>query len=125
MSGGRARHIAVGEAGEDLAARHLEKKGYRIVERRVRFRRGELDIVARDGRDWVFVEVRTRTTARMGGAAEAMGPVKARRLARAAREYVDRHGLHDQPLRCDFLAVDLGPDGLPVFTHFPAFMNLE
>ncbi len=51
----------VGLYGEDLARWELERQGYRIIDRRVRIRLGEIDIVARDGPVLVFVEVKTRT----------------------------------------------------------------
>ena len=53
----------LGRLGEDLAARHLEQAGWQIVARNWRTRRGEIDIVARDGEWLVFVEVRTRRAA--------------------------------------------------------------
>ncbi len=112
-------HLRVGEAGEELAAGFLEKLGMRIVERRVRFRRGELDIVARNGREWVFVEVKTRNPSRLGTAAQAVTGRKSARMGRAVREYVCRHDLADQPIRCDLVAVDIGPDGVPAITHYP------
>lgn len=51
---------SLGEAGEALAAAHLERLGYRILARRYRTRHGEIDIVAADGREIVFVEVKAR-----------------------------------------------------------------
>jgi putative endonuclease len=48
---------ALGRHGEDLAAEHLRKAGYRILERNVRTRHGEIDIIAEDGECLVFVEV--------------------------------------------------------------------
>jgi putative endonuclease len=50
----------LGRLGEDLAAQHLERLGYRVVVRNHRTRHGELDIVAADGATLVFVEVKTR-----------------------------------------------------------------
>lgn len=113
------RHLELGEAGEELAVRFLEKLGMKILERRVRFRRGELDIVAKNGKEWVFVEVKTRSGNRMGTAAEAMTRRKSARMGRAVREYVTRHGLDDQPIRCDLVAVDFGFDDQPEIHHFP------
>lgn len=114
------RHLALGVNGEELAARYLEKKGLRIIERRVRFRRGELDLVARDGREWVFVEVKTRSHDRMGCACEAVSARKSRSLGLAVQEYVDLHDLNDSPIRCDLIAIDFGADGTPVISHYPA-----
>lgn len=118
-------HLRLGEEGEELAARFLERAGLKIVERRVRFRRGELDIVARNGKEWVFVEVKTRRTSRTGSAAEAMTARKTSRMGRAVREYLNRHDLGDPPVRCDLVAIDFSPDGVPVITHFPGGITPE
>lgn len=112
-------HLRLGEVGEMCAARYLEGLGMRIVERRVRFRRGELDIVARDGKEWVFVEVKTRTGERMGAASEAFTFRKMGRFARAAREYIALHSLYDQAIRYDLVAVDIDGGGQPRITHYP------
>ncbi len=123
--GNRSDHLRLGEAGEDLAAGFLERQGLSIVERRVRFRRGELDIVARNGREWVFVEVKTRSPGSAGTASEALTRRKSARMARAVREYVALHDLHDQPIRCDLVAVDVGPDGAPEISHYPGGIRPE
>ena len=118
------RNQLLGRQGEDLAADFLRRRGMRIVDRRVRYRRGELDIVARDGAEWVFVEVKTRSSGRMGVAAEAFTGRKLGSLARAAREYIDIHDLHHEPIRCDLVAIDFDAAGLPEITHYPAAASL-
>ena len=102
----RAR-IELGKAGEDLACRELERRGYAILARRYRQRGGELDIVARDGVTMVFVEVKARQDRAYGIAAEAVDFVKRRRLARLAHDYVMRHGLANCPCRFDVVSVHL------------------
>ena len=98
----------LGKDGEDLACRELARRGYAIVERRFRVRSGELDIVARDGPVLVFVEVKTRAGRRFGNPAEAVTPVKQRRLAQLANAYLVRHRLSDCPCRFDIVSVDVG-----------------
>jgi putative endonuclease len=100
---------AGGDAAEELAARHLEANGYRIVARNVRSKLGELDIVARDGRVVCFVEVRAR---RDGTAAESVDAGKRRRLARAAGRYLTAQHLSDAP--CRFDVVTVGPAGVAI-----------
>lgn len=117
-------HLRVGEAGEELAARFLEGKGLRIVGRRVRCGKGELDIVAREGREWVFVEVKTRRSARMGTAAEALTPRKTARMFRAVEEYVAAHDLDEMPIRLDLIAIDYNADGVPEVTHYPGGVEM-
>lgn len=107
----RARQI-LGKAGEDLACRELERRGYAILARRYRRRSGELDIVARDGPTIVFVEVKTREGATFGAGAEALTALKRRRIADVALDYLTRHRLADCPCRFDVVSIDLR-DGEP------------
>ena len=115
----RNRHLLLGEKGEDLAADFLARKGLKIVARRVRFKRGELDIVAKNGKEWVFVEVKTRSSSSMGTAAEAMTPTKLARMSRAVDEYAHLHNLGNAPMRCDLVTVDFDSDGKPEVCHYP------
>src|SRR3954447_9313516 len=70
------RH-SLGAVGERLAAEHLERRGFEILERNFRTRWGELDLVAYDGRVLAFCEVKTRRAGgSRGGALEAVGPRK-------------------------------------------------
>lgn len=110
---------ALGRQGEDLAAAHLRRLGYRIVGRRERVLRGDIDIVAVDGRTVVFVEVRSRSDTRHGHPAETVGRVKQRRIAELATAYIRRHRLQDCPVRVDVVTVTFGDAGQPpVVEHF-------
>lgn len=102
MSGGRrSRPLAAGQkrkraerAGrwaEALAAWWLRLSGYRILDRRIRTRGGEIDLVARRGRVLAIVEVKVRPT--LSDAAYAIGPQQRRRLLRAAEAYRQSHRL--------------------------------
>ena len=97
---------AFGKTGEDQAVAELERLGYAILDRRYRTRHGEIDIVARDASATVFVEVKARATAEFGSAAEAVTPLKQRRLQAMALDYLARHRLLDRPCRFDVVAVD-------------------
>lgn len=112
----RAR-IAFGKTGEDLACRELERRGYVILARRYRRRRGELDIVARDGGTVVFVEVKTRDGRAFGDAAEAVTALKRRRMAELALDYVTRHHLSHCPCRFDVVSIHFD-SGQPVMEVF-------
>jgi putative endonuclease len=109
--------IALGKTGEDLACDELERRGYAILARRHRCRGGELDIIARDGRTLVFVEVKTRDTRAFGEAAEAVTWQKRRRIVRLASEYVMRHHLSHDPCRFDVVSIQFD-DGRPVIDVF-------
>jgi putative endonuclease len=114
----RARQV-LGKLGEDLACDELARRGYAIVARRYRLRGGELDIVARDGRTLVFVEVKAREGREFGAGVEAVTGSKRRRIVRLAMDYLTRHHLHEQPCRFDVVAVHLdeGQPSIEVFTN--------
>jgi putative endonuclease len=100
----RAR-VILGKAGEEVACRELERRGYVIIARRYRRRSGELDIVARHGATMVFVEVKARAGRAFGGGADAVTATKRRRMVRVARDYVARHRLMNSPCRFDVVSV--------------------
>jgi len=110
----------LGRRGEDEAARHLQSLGYRILGRRERVLRGDIDIVALDGRTVVFVEVRSRSDTSHGHPAETVGPTKQRRIAELAAAYIRRHRLQDQSVRIDVVAVTFRaePRARPVVEHY-------
>ena len=107
------RRIALGQIGEDLACRELERRGYAIVTRRYRRRGGELDIVARDGQTLVFVEVKTRCGRLFGGAAEAVTAIKRRRIVALALDYMTRYRVGRCPCRFDVVSIQFDT-GRPV-----------
>ena len=112
---------AFGKAGEELAVKELERRGYAIVARRYRTRHGEIDIVARDGATTVFVEVKARATAEFGTAAAAVTPLKQRRLVSMAVDYVARHRLAGRPCRFDVVAIDFAAGRASVTVYRSAF----
>jgi len=97
-----------GGRGEDIAARLLKKRGYRILERNYRCRYGEIDLVARDGRTIAFVEVKTRRNCDFGAPADAVGPKKRLNMARASSNYLVERGLTDHPARFDVVSILAG-----------------
>jgi putative endonuclease len=99
------RRRALGQAAEAAAAAALTRAGLRVLERNVRFARGELDLVCRDGDTIVFVEVKCRQ-ARWGDApAAAVSWQKRRRLVHLAQLYLKRHRLAGARCRFDVVAV--------------------
>ena len=109
---------ALGKIGEDLACVELERRGYEILARRYRRRGGELDIIARDGRTLVFVEVKAREGRAFGAAAEAVTMLKRRRMARTALDYMQRQQLAECPCRFDVVCISLDA-GKPCIEVFP------
>jgi len=115
----RPSRDTLGRRGEDEAAKYLRSIGYRIVSQRERVLRGDIDLVALDGRTVVFVEVRTRSDTLHGHPAETVGPRKQRRVAELANAYIRRHRLEDCSVRIDVVTVTFdAPDGRPVVEHF-------
>ena len=104
----------VGSEKEKEACRYLEKKGYRIVATNYWCRYAEIDIVARDGGELVFIEVKYRKNAQYGGGARAVSAKKIRNISRCARYYIYKeHIPPDVPMRFDVIAIDGG-----TITHF-------
>jgi putative endonuclease len=97
----------VGRHGEKLAEIHLRRQGFRILTRNLHLRHAELDLIALEGRTLCFIEVRLRTSARFGSAAESVDRRKQRRLIRAAAEVLATRRLpgHDA-VRFDVVSVD-------------------
>lgn len=93
-----------GAAAEALAAEFLRSHGLAITERNYRCRFGEIDLVAREGRTLVFVEVRRRASEAYGGAAESITAAKRARLLAAARHYLARKR-GDSPCRFDAILI--------------------
>lgn len=110
---------ALGIEGEAVAERHLAARGLRILARRARVPSGELDLVALEGCEVVFVEVKTRHAADFGEPEEAVTYAKRCKLRRAAVQWLDRANMPDAPYRIDVMGVLVGGAGTePVITHF-------
>jgi putative endonuclease len=104
----------LGILGENLAAEELARRGYAVLERRYRTRYGEIDIVAEDQGTIVFVEVKAREDVTFGTAVEQVTPVKQRKVASRAVEYLARKHVTDRPCRFDVVAIDFA--GTPAQT---------
>ncbi len=108
----------LGKIGEDLAARELTARGYAILDRRYRTRRGEIDIVCNDCGTIVFVEVRTRATREFGRPEESVTDAKRRRIVSMAVDYLARKRLTDRPCRFDVVAIEEADSGTPRITVY-------
>lgn len=115
----RPSRETLGRRGEHEAALYLRSIGYRIVATRERVLRGDIDIVALDGRTVVFVEVRARSDTLHGHPAETVGVAKQRRVAQLATAYIRRHRLEDCSVRIDVVTVTFdNAEGRPRIEHF-------
>jgi putative endonuclease len=102
----------LGRAGEDIALRHLERRGYDLVSRNHRTRFGEIDLIVRDSTTLVFCEVKTRR-AGPGSPWDALGTVKQGKVRSMARAYLAEEA--DRPrtaeLRFDAIGVVIDAHG--------------
>ncbi len=98
----------LGRSGEDRAAKHLAKLGYRVLERNYRTRQGEIDLIAVDRDTIVFVEVKTRTNDAFGAPELAVDLRKQGRMVKAALGYLRQKKLHQMSCRFDVVAISGG-----------------
>lgn len=121
---GETPHIVLGKKGEDLATAYLVNKGYQILHRNWRHSRTEVDIIARIGNDWVFVEVKTRETDYFGYPEEAVDKAKQKQLQKAADSYVDANPIQGE-IRFDIVAVILNNQKQEIHHIEDAFWPME
>ena len=107
------RKRLLGQRGEDIAARHLTRRGLVLLDRNWRCEFGEIDLVLRDGQVLVICEVKTRTSTTYGSPIEAVDQTKADRLKRLAFRWLREHDCHPADVRVDVVGV-LVPPGRPV-----------
>jgi putative endonuclease len=109
---------ALGQRGENVAARYLRNAGYTIIVRNFRCNLGEVDIIAKDGKTLVFVEVKTRTVDDPMPE-DQVNNVKRHQLTKAAKFYLTRYGVPQPPARFDVVAI-VWPEGRePQIRHTP------
>jgi putative endonuclease len=107
----QAGRQGLGRTGERLAADALMNKGYHILERNFRCRHGEIDLVAEDEHDLIFVEVKARRGISYGLPEDALTFFKRRKLLELASYYLDLHTCADRSWRIDVVAVQFSSGG--------------
>ena len=100
----------IAKLGEKLAVEHLKTQGYQILAENYRFRRGEIDIIAKHEKRIVFVEVKTRRSLKYGLPQSAVTKQKQRQISKVALAYLQTHNLIDTPCRFDVIAIQLTRD---------------
>jgi putative endonuclease len=101
----------LGRKGEHMASETLRERGYRILEHNFRCRYGEIDLIAEDSDDLVFVEVKTRISIAYGLPEEAVTFAKRRKLVQVASYYLALHACADRSWRIDVVAIQFSRDG--------------
>lgn len=96
----------VGSSYEEIAAAYLRTQGFEILVKNYRCRQGEIDLIARDGRYLVFIEVKYRADSRKGDPAEAVTGLKQAHIRNTARYYLYSHQYgEDTPCRFDVVSI--------------------
>lgn len=95
-----------GKTGEDLAASFLERNGIKIIGRNYRFERGEIDLIAEEGDELVFVEVKARRSTVFGIPEDAVTEEKQEQVQRVADGYLFEHDIDNRPCRFDVVAIE-------------------
>jgi len=108
----------LGKRGEDIAAKALRRRGYKLLGRNVQLGRNEVDLIARDGDTIVFVEVKTRRSAGVAEPEDNITMEKQKRLSRAARIYMDRDNDPHAYYRFDVVSVVIPEKGRPDVTVY-------
>jgi putative endonuclease len=101
----------LGFDGEDLAAAALKKQGYKILDRNYITPLGEIDLIARQGKTLVIIEVKTRKSTRFGSPQEAVSVDKQNKLRRLAEYYLKDKRLTNAAVRFDVVAILLADKG--------------
>lgn len=109
--------MSLGQEGEEVAAKYLLTHGFEILTRNYRTRLGEIDIIAKEKKTIVFVEVKTRTRIDFGYPAEFVTRSKQQKLIKAAVYYLHTCGADNASARFDVLEVLPTPQGLAVTNH--------
>lgn len=106
----------IGKWGEEIAWRYLSERDAEIVARNIRTPYGEIDIVARQGGTTVFIEVKTRTSDKMGKPEDSITARKRRHMLSAAEHYAMEHEIDHWQI--DVISIEGKPGAEPKITHF-------
>ena len=94
-----------GNKGEDLACKFLEKNGYKIIERNYRNRTGEIDIIARDKDDMVFIEIKTKLSKDFAQPELSVNPSKQKKIVKTALVYLMEKNINKTGCRFDVVGI--------------------
>jgi putative endonuclease len=97
----------LGAKGEEIAVGYLKRLGYRILERNYCIKLGEIDIIAEQGADLVFIEVKTRSDTLFGSPFDSVTVTKQRQLSKVALAYMSKQNCHNRPARFDVVGIHL------------------
>ncbi len=95
----------IGKLGEELAVKYLQQQNYKVIERNFECKQGEIDIIALDKNELVFIEVKTRTNIKFGKPAEAVDDTKQKHLIKAVKYYLYSRHLENEFVRIDVMEI--------------------
>lgn len=95
----------IGKIGEDIAIKYLQENNYTIIERNFECKQGEIDIIAKDKKELVFIEVKTRSNEHYGKPKEAVNEIKKKHIYKASEYFVYIKHLENMPIRIDVIEI--------------------
>lgn len=101
------QNYEIGVLGEKLASKYLQEIGYKIIDRNFICKQGEIDIIAQDKNEKVFIEVKTRTNLNYGYPIEAVTQVKQKHIEKATQYYLYKNFIKNEYVRIDVIEVYL------------------
>lgn len=104
--------------GEEIAEKYLQKKKFKIAEKRFRLYRGEIDLIGYDKSTLVFIEVKTRNPAALGLPEESVNVRKQGQIKKIAEGYLALKGIDDVECRFDVISIIFDEDGGYALTHY-------
>ena len=95
----------LGRQGEESAVNYLQKQGYEILQRNFKCKQGEIDIIAKDQKEYVFIEVKTRKSLQYGTPKEAVTQNKKKHIWETSKYYIYRNKLENRYIRFDVIEI--------------------
>lgn len=110
-------NVKLGRYGEKIAGEYLKSKKYRIIQKNYRCSYGEIDIIAKDKKTLIFVEVKTRSSKRFGLGMEAINFKKQQKLRKTALYFLQNDKVFFDGLRFDVIDILIKGNGPPEICH--------
>lgn len=114
-----------GRRAEHLAKRYLEKNGYKIIERNVRYPVGEIDLIGIEDRVLCFIEVRSKSSTEWGSPQDSITSAKQQRIIKAARWYLQSRKIGYSEMRFDVVAIIWKSENQPSVELIRAAFNAD
>lgn len=118
MSSMKQSHRDKGKEGEEIACNYLQKNGFEIIERNYHHGHAEVDIIAKDGNEIVFVEVKARKSLEYGDPEFAINKKKISQIKKVALAYLIENNLEESECRIDAVTLIIEKDREPVLNHY-------